>query len=471
MERLSALDATFLYFETPAQHQHVCAVMVVDPSTVPGGYHFEKIKQHIESRLHLLAPFRRKLMSVPLNLDHPVWVETDDFDLDYHVRRVGLPSPGNEEQLADLAADIASRQLDRSKPLWEMWIVEGLENGHVALIGKMHHSTVDGVSGANMMVHLLDLEPGGTRPPAESDWKPERAPTELELFARGLLSRLRRPVQLAMVIPKTIGSVISFARARRGSDEPGMPTPFTAPRTPFNVSITPHRKIAFTQTSLDDIKYVKRAFGTTVNDVVLAVCSGALRRYLEQLGEPPSKSLMAVVPVSVRSDDEKDIPGSNKVSAMFTSLASDLDDPVERLRRIHEVNKGAKREHNAIGAGMLQDWAKFAAPTTFSLAARLYSALNLAERMAPVHNLVISNVPGPPFPLYFGGAKLVAMYPLGPVFHGAALNITVVSYQDTVCWGMIAAREALPSLWDLAAAIPDALAELRKAADAIVNED
>jgi diacylglycerol O-acyltransferase len=469
MERLSALDATFLYFETSAQHQHVCAVMVVDPSTVPGGYSFEKIKGHIAGRLHLLAPFRRKLMTVPLGLDHPVWVETNDFDLDYHVRRVGLPAPGTEEQLAELAADIASRQLDRSKPLWEMWIVEGLENGMVALVGKMHHSTVDGVSGANMMVHLLDLEPTGTRPPPEGVWVPERAPSELELFARGLVSRLRRPVQLATIIPKTIGSVVGFVRARRSHDA-GMPTPFTAPRTPFNVSITPHRIVSFTRTPLEDVKIVKRAFGTTVNDVVLAVAAGALRRYLEKLNELPSKSLMAVVPVSVRTDEEKDIPGSNKVSAMFTSLATDIDDPVERLRRIAEVNKGAKEEHKAIGAGMLQDWAKFAAPTTFSLAARLYSALNLAERFAPVHNLVISNVPGPPFPLYFGGAKLLAMYPLGPVFHGAALNITVVSYQDIVCWGMIAGRESLPGLWELAAAIPDSLAELRKAADAAYED-
>src|SRR5207237_1398945 len=296
MERLSALDATFLYFETSAQHQHVCAVMVVDPSTVPGGYHYEKIKEHIASRLHLLAAVRRKLMMVPLGLDHPVWVETNDFDLDYHVRRVGLPTPGTEEQLAELAADIASRQLDRSKPLWEMWIVEGLENGHVALIGKMHHSTVDGVSGANMMVHLLDLEPGGPRPGPDEEWPRARAP-------------------------------------------------------------------------LEDIESVKRAFGTTVSDVVLAVAAGALRKYLEQLNELPAKSLMAVVPVSVRTDEEKDVPGSNKVSAMFTSLATDIDDPVERLRRIAEVNKGAKEEHTANGARMLQDWAKFAAPTTFSLAA------------------------------------------------------------------------------------------------------
>jgi len=466
MERLSALDATFLYFETPAQHQHVCAVMVVDPSSIPGGYSYEKLKDHIASRLHLVPPFRRKLMSVPLRLDHPVWVETDDFDFDYHVRRVGLPSPGTEEQLAELAADISSRQLDRSKPLWEMWIIEGLENGHVAIVGKMHHCTIDGVSGANMMVHLLDLEPSGTRPPPEEDWKPERAPSEVELFGRAILARITRPMQLVTLIPKTIGSVINFARTRRGGDA-GMPTPFTAPRTPFNVSITPHRTISFTRTPLEDIKVIKRAFGTTVNDVVLAVCAGALRRYLDQLGERPEKSLMAVVPVSVRTDEPLEGPGANRVSAMFTSLATDIDDPVERLHRIQQVNKGAKEEHKAIGADMLQNWARFAAPTTFSLAARLYSALNLAEHTPPVHNLVISNVPGPPFPLYFGGAKLVAMYPLGPVFHGAALNITVVSYQDIVCWGMIARRESLPKLWDLAAFIPESLAELRKAAEAV----
>ncbi|MGZ4143342.1 MAG: WS/DGAT/MGAT family O-acyltransferase [Actinomycetota bacterium] len=465
MERLSALDATFLYFETPSQHQHVCAVLVLDPSTVPGGYTFEKIKNHIGSRLHLLPPFRRKLMTVPLNFDHPIWVETGDFDLDYHVRRVGLPSPGTEEQLAELAADIAGRQLDRRKPLWEMWVVEGLENGHAAIIAKMHHCTVDGVSGANMMVHLLDLEPGGTRPPPD-EWTPEHAPSEFELIGRAILRRIMRPMQMADIARKTIGSAIGFIRSRR-SHTAGMPTPFTAPRTPFNVSITPHRIVAFTHTQLEDIKVIKRAFGTTVNDVVLAVCSGALRRYLDKLGEHPQKSLMAVVPVSVRTDEEKDIPGSNRVSAMFTSLASNIDDPVERLYRIQEVNKGAKEEHNAIGAGMLQDWARFAAPTTFSLAARLYAGLHLAERMAPVHNLVISNVPGPPFPLYFGGAKMVGMYPLGPVFHGAALNMTIVSYQDIVCWGMIACRESLPGLWDLAAAIPEALAELLKAAEAV----
>jgi diacylglycerol O-acyltransferase / wax synthase len=466
MERLSALDATFLYFETPPQHQHVSAVMVIDPSTVPGGYSFEKLKNFIGTRLDLVKPFRRRLATVPFNLDHPVWVEDGDFDLDYHVRRIGCPSPGTEEQLAQLAADIAGRQLDRARPLWEMWMVEGLENGHIAVVAKMHHCTVDGVSGANLMVHLLDLSPDTRREAPIDEWIPERGPSDAYLLGRAVLTRLVRPVELAMIIPKTIGSAISFVRSRRGHGGAGMPAPFTAPRTPFNVSITPHRTVAMARIPLEEVKKVKKTFGTTVNDVVLAVAAGALRRYLEQIGEMPEKSLIAICPVSVRTDEEEEA-GSNKVSAMFTSLATDVDDPVERLRRIHEHNKGAKAELNAIGAGMLQDWAKFAAPTMFSLAARLYSSMKLAEKHPVVHNLVISNVPGPPFPLYFGGGKLVALYPLGPVFHGAALNVTVLSYQDLLYWGFISCRETAPRLWDLAAAVPDALAELVKAADTV----
>jgi WS/DGAT/MGAT family acyltransferase len=469
VERLSGLDASFLYFETPTVHMHVCATIVFDPSTMAGGYSFDKIKDFLQSRLHLVPPYRRKLATVPFNLDHPYWVEDESFDLDYHVRRIGCPAPGTEEQLADIAADIAGRQLDRTRPLWEVWVVEGLENGHVAVVAKMHHSTVDGVSGANVMVHFFDLEPGVAEKPLRDDWKPERKPSDVEMLGRALVSRAMRPVQLVGMIPQTVGAVAKFVLARRGGDA-GMPTPFTAPRTSFNAAVTPHRKVAFARVSLEEIKFVKRTFGTTVNDVVLAVASGALRRYLEEGRELPDKSLIAAVPVSVRSDDEGDQEGANRVSAMFASLATDIEDPVERLMAIHEVNKGAKEEHQAIGAELLQNWAQFAAPTTFSLAARAYSALKLAERHPVIHNLVISNVPGPSFPLYFAGAKLVGMNPLGPVMDGAGLNITVLSYMDSVDWGLIACRETMPNLWRLAAAIPDALAELRKAAEAASPE-
>jgi WS/DGAT/MGAT family acyltransferase len=469
MQRLSGLDASFLYFETPTMHMHVCATIVFDPSTMPGGYSFEKIKDHIRSRLHLVPPFRRRLASVPFNIHHPVWVEDAHFDLDYHVRRMGCPAPGSEEQLAEIAGDVASRPLDRTKPLWEMWVVEGLENGHVALVAKMHHCTIDGVSGANMLVHLLDLEPGPPPRPEPEEWHPERRPTDVELVGQALLARMVKPVQGVRIAAKTVGSIAKFVTTRVRREGPGMATPLTAPRTSFNTTITPHRKVAYARIPLDEVKMIKRTFGTTVNDVVLAVCAGALRRYLTRHDELPDKSLLAVVPVSVRAGDDEKNTSANRVSAMFSTLATDIADPVERLMRIHEANKGAKEEHKAIGAGMLQNWAEFAAPTTFSLAARLYSSMKLAERHPVIHNLVISNVPGPNFPLYFGGAKLIALYPLGPIFDGAALNVTVLSYLDSMNWGLITCRETVPGLWDLATAITESLGELRKAAEAAVT--
>jgi len=465
MERMSGLDASFLYFETSNMHMHVVATIVFDPSTVPGGYSFEKVRAMIAGRLPLAKPLRRKLAPTPFNLNHPVWIEDSDFDLDYHVRRIGCPSPGSEEQLADLVGDIASRPLDRARPLWEVWVVEGLENGYVAAVAKMHHCTIDGVSGANFMVHFFDLTPEGSeRPQTQDDWYADHKPTDVELIARGLLAKARRPLQWASVVPATVRAVTGLAFAKRGKGL-GMPAPLRAPRTSFNVPITPHRKTAFTHLSLDEVKEIKDAFGTTVNDVVLAICAGALRRYLDARGELPDRSLIAVVPISVRTEDEQNVVGSNRVSAMFSSLATDVEDPVERLRLINRANKGAKEEHKAIGAGMLTQWGELAAPITFSLAARLYAGLRLAERHPVVHNLVISNVPGPRFPLYFAGAKLVGLYPLGPVFDGAGLNITVVSYMDQLFFGLIGCREHV-KLWDIVAQIPESFAELRKAADA-----
>jgi len=460
---MSGLDASFLYFETPNMHMHVVATIVFDPSTVPGGYSFDQVREMIASRLHLGKPLRRKLAPTPFNINHPVWVEDRDFDLDYHVRRIGCPSPGSEEQLAEIVGDIASRPLDRARPLWEVWIVEGLENGHVAAVSKMHHCTIDGVSGANFMVHFFDLSPeGDDRPRTSDDWYADHRPSDVELLIRGLVARAQRPLQWASVVPKTLSAITRFVLAARRV-EAGMPAPLRAPRTSFNVPITPHRKTAFAHLSLDEVKAVKNAFGTTVNDVVLATCAGALRRYLDNRNELPDRSLIAVVPVSVRTDAESDQIGSNRVSAMFSTLATDVDNPVERLRKISEANKGAKEEHNAIGAGMLTQWGELAAPITFSLAARLYAGLRLAERHPVVHNVVISNVPGPRFPLYFAGAKLVALYPLGPIFDGAGLNITVVSYMDQLFFGLIGCREIV-DLWAIVAQIPEAFAELRKAA-------
>jgi len=466
MQRLSGLDATFLYLETPSSHLHVAMAAVFDPSTVEGGYSYEKVKDLMRSRLHALVPYRRRLVEVPFQLHHPLWIEDPDFDLDYHMHRVAVPSPGGPKEFADIAGDIIGRPLDRNHPLWEIWVVEGLEHGNIGVISKVHHSTIDGVSGAELLVHLFDLEPTTALAEVDDPWKPDKVPNQLELVAYALNSRLRRPFQIMGMMPRTVRAVANVvSRARERANDPNAATPaapLTAPPTPFNAAITPHRNIAFTSVSLDDVKKVKNAMGTTVNDVIVSVCGGGLRRYLERKEALPDKPLIGTVPISVRTDEQVGTMG-NRVSAMFTALGTDVADPVERLMKIHEVNKAAKDIHKAVGATMLQDWAEFASPTVFARASRLYSRMRLADRHRPIHNLVISNVPGPPFPLYFAGARLVALYPLGPIFEGAALNITVMSYVGSVDFGLVGCPEVIPDLWDLAADIDTALDELVKA--------
>jgi WS/DGAT/MGAT family acyltransferase len=466
MERLSGMDAAFLYFETPSTHMHVAMTAIFDPSTMSGGYEFAKVREFIASRLHLVPPFRRRVVQVPFRLNHPIWVEDPDFDLDYHIRRVGVPSPGGHRELAELAGAITGTPLDRSRPLWELYVVEGLADGTIAVITKVHHCAVDGVSGAELMVNLFDLEPSGREVEPPEPREPEPIPSELELIGHAVASRARRQLGLLPLLgstAKTLGTLVS--RHRDPNAIVGA-VPLTAPKTPWNSAVTPHRRMAFTDVSLAEVKRIKNAVGCTVNDVVLGLMGGALRRYLEEHGGNPAEPLIATCPVSVRTEDQRG-ETNNRVSAMFTSLATNVDDPVERLRTIQRSTQGAKEDHNAIGATFLQDWAEHAAPTTFALAARLYSSLGLASGHRPIHNVVISNVPGPPFPLYYAGAKLLHALPMGPVMEGAGLNITVMSYEDNVDIGFMACRELVPDVWDLVDHVQDALAELSAAADAI----
>jgi diacylglycerol O-acyltransferase / wax synthase len=463
MRRLSGVDTAFLYLETPTTHMQVQAVMLLDPSTVPGGYSFEKIKAHLASRLPRLPEFRRRLAHVPFDLHRPVWFDDPDFDLDYHVRHIAVPSPGTPEKVADIVGDIASRPLDRARPLWEFWIIEGVENGAVAVLARMHHATIDGVSGSSLLTNILDLEAAPTESPELDDWKPEHKPSDLELVRHAIVSRLRRPMPLALALatPNLMRSAIGITRARRSSSPSGG-TPFDTPRAPWNAPLTPHRRVAFASVSLDEVKTMKNAFGCTVNDVVLATATGALRRYLQNIDQLPDRPLVAACPVSVRNDETADIESANKVSAMFVSLPTHLDDPEEQIAHIRDTTKGAKEEHQAVGARTLLELGELAGPRIFGLASRLLGGLaNLGT--VPI-NLVISNVPGPPFPLYLGGARLDSMVPLGPPVEGAGLNITVMSYIDRIDWGFIACRELAPRLQDMAHAVTDAHQELLKRA-------
>ena len=460
MDRLSGLDASFLYLETPEQLMHVCGLVVVDPATIPGGYAFARMRSDIERRVADVPTFTRKLRKVPLGLDHPIWVEDRRFDIERHVHRLGLPTPGGYNELVELAGHLAGLPLNRSRPLWEMWVIEGFEGDKVAVFTKMHHATVDGVSGANLISHLCSLEPEDEPLALGENGGFGRAPGEAELLGRGVLSTVTRPFTVARLLSPTSQLVTrTIGRAREGT---AMAAPFSAPRTSFNGTITSHRSVALGDMDLDAIRAVKNATGTTVNDVVLAVAGGALRSYLENRGELPDSSLLATVPVSVREKSRRS-GGANKVSALFTRLGTDIEDPLERLEAMSGHNRNAKEHHQAIGADSLQDWAEFAAPRTFGLAVRAYAGLRLAEKHPVVHNLVISNVPGPPVPLYFMGARIDALYPLGPIFHGAGLNITVMSNNGQVHVGIIACKEQMPRADELARRFPDELARLTKA--------
>ncbi|MBF6229504.1 wax ester/triacylglycerol synthase family O-acyltransferase [Nocardia abscessus] len=459
MERLTGLDASFLYLETGTQHLHVCALLILDPSS--GDYSFEGFKAELGRRLPLIPQMRRRVYEVPLNLDHPVWVEDENFDLDYHVRRIAIAAPAGRRELAELVGDIASRPMDRDRPLWEMSVVEGLDDGKVAVVSKYHHAAVDGITGANLMMHLCDPEPGVTKTVPEDEWRPEPKPSDWQMLAEAVVKFPTRAGIVGM-LPKTVGVVAGFAQRRR-ENKAGMAIPFSAPRTPFNLAITPHRAVAFTDAELDAIKEIRSAFGVKVNDVVLTVVAGALRAYLAERDELPDRSLIASVPVSVH-ESTRHTAGVNKVSTLFARLGTDVADPAQRLREVAENNRGAKEEHEAMGADFLQDWSKYAPPNTFRLAARMYSSLKLAEMHPVVHNLVVSNVPGPPTPLYFLGVRVDGMYPFGPVFHGAGLTVTVLSHNDKLNFGFIACKELVPDIAALADAVPGVVAELLSAA-------
>ncbi|MFL6105506.1 MAG: WS/DGAT/MGAT family O-acyltransferase [Marmoricola sp.] len=462
MERLSGLDASFLYLESSAQLMHVCGIILLDPSTIPGEYSFAAMKGVLEARVATIPNFRRKLKEVPLEIDHPLWVDDEDFDIDRHVHRLGVPAPGGEDELREVCGHLAGIPLDRSRPLWEMWVIEGLKSGQIAVFTKMHHASVDGVSGANLISYLCSLEPnaplldlapkGEVPPPPPGDW---------ELFGRGLVNNLAKPMKFFQLLPATTSLITkTVGRARSGT---AMAAPLTAPRTSFNGNIGGRRTVGYADLSLETIKEIRHAVeGATVNDVVLAISGGALRRYLEDHDELPESSLLASVPVSVHQTSTKS-RGTNKVSSLFAKLGTDVADPVQRLHQLAEDNAHAKDHHNAISADTLQDWAEFAAPRTFGLAVRAVAKLRLAEKGPVIHNLVISNVPGPPVPLYFVGARIEGFYPLGPIFHGAGLNVTVMSNNGRMHVGLIGDRDALPDIQDLADDFPKELEALRAA--------
>jgi WS/DGAT/MGAT family acyltransferase len=348
-----------------------------------------------------------------------------------------------------------------------MYVVEGLAGGQIGVVAKTHHAAIDGVSGADLLVNLLDLSPSPAPAPVDS-WEPERLPSDVELVAGAAIDLSRRPLAMVKAVRRTLELTLRLRERNRVPGVKPPPAPFSAPKTKFNVPITPHRRFALAQVSLDDVKKVKAsvAFRVTVNDVVLALCAGALRRYLDRDGSLPFSPLVAMVPVSLRTPDQQGAMG-NQVSAMLVSLATDVADPLDRLQAIAAETREAKEQETAAGVSTLADWADFMAPAIAARAARMVASTAVLDRLGPIFNVVVSNVPGPPFPLYSAGARLVSLYPMGPIADGMALNMTVMSYLGTVHFGLVSCRETMPDLWDLATDIGDSLAELLKAVSGV----
>jgi len=465
MQRLTGLDDGFLWMETPTSYMHVASLIVVDGQTADGPLTFERVKSLYRSRLDYAPPFRRRLVSVPFGIHHPLWIEDPDFDLDWHLRHITLPDGhGGMGDLTDLAASLVAIPLDRTRPLWEMWFIDGIDEGHIGLLTKVHHAAIDGASGEELMVAILDLEPDPEpRPEVTPPWKPDPLPTDTEMLAHATWSLAQQPVKAVAAIRRTVEVALKVREQNRHLVKDAPPAPFSAPATSINGPLTVDRSFAASSLSLTDVKAVKNAFGCTVNDVVLTMCAGALRRYFDALDEEPDAPIVAMIPISVRSEDQKGTHG-NQVSMMLSSLATDLDDPIERLEHIQSNMKSAKEQQNAIGAEILQEWADFAAPAIFGRAARLYSNSNSA-RHRPMFNVVISNVPGPPFPLYVAGAEVLDTYPMGPIFEGFGLNITLMSYRDRVDFGLVACPDLVPDVWRIADGLRDALEELRVVAE------
>jgi WS/DGAT/MGAT family acyltransferase len=451
-DRLTGLDTSFLHLERGGAHMHVAATMIFD-GPAPD---FEEFKEHLRSRLHLVPRFRQKLRFVPLGQGRPVWVDDPHLNLDYHVRHTALPAPGDEEQLRTFAARAFSQGLDRSKPLWEMWVVDGLSDDRFAIVSKSHHCLVDGVSGVDITTVLFDAEPEPTEADDPPEWIPRPEPSSLQLLSsamtervtvpaeviRGARALIRRPMQALGAVRGAIGATGSLAG--KG---------LSAPDTPLNVEIGPHRRFTWVRADLGDLRRIKDVYGGTVNDVVLTVVSGALGRHLRSLGhDTDGLELRAMVPVSIRSAEQHGELG-NQVTAMMAPLPVWCEDPIERLGLVRRAMGNLKQSKQAVGANLLAEMTDFAPPTIVSQAARLQSRQRF-------FNLVVTNVPGPQFPLYVLGRRLRDLFPMVPLAARQAVCVGIMSYDGGINFGLIGDYEAMPTLGALAADLSNELEDL-----------
>ena len=467
MRSLLGMDAAFLSLETPTTPMHVGVVLLLDPaegkrSLFSPSTRYAQIRRVIGQRIHLVAPLRQRAVRVPFGLHHPVWVDDPDFELDDHLTRASLPSPGGQAELDAYVASAMSRQLDPDRPLWEMHVVEGVADGRTALIAKVHHAILDGVSGASVLAAFMDLTPRARVVPLPPEWKPAPLPSNAQMLRHAASSLARQPGSTLRTLQEGIDAVADLGMHNRelaGRGEHAPPGFFGAPKTSFNGAVSNRKRFASLSVPLEDVKMVGRNFEATVNDVVLACVSGGLRRLLEARDEEVTQPLVAMVPVSTRPEGQGEDLG-NQISGMLVSLASDIDDPVLRLDAISESTRVAKEQEKLHGGRFVGDLAQIAVPALATRAARAVAGTRLFDKVRPPFNVTVSSIRGPDFSLFCAGSRVADMYPVGPMAEGIGINVTVFSYLDRVCFGLLACRRLLPELADLAVYIDDALGEL-----------
>ena len=467
MKQLTGLDGTFLYMETPTTFGHVNGLGIYErPSASFDPY--AAVYARFASKVGELEPMRRRVVEVPFDLDHPYWINDPNFDLDFHIRELSIAPPGRVDQLAEQVARIIGRPMDRSRPLWEVYVIEGLESGRWALLTKYHHATIDGASGV-LMLNLLNDHTADAEPPGDSPtWDPEPIPSDVDLLRMAIANLLRNPAKAARVQIRIVrdfadaagitsvgaaarqaGALIKTLAAPGADDRPRFSLPVTAaPPTPWNKSVTAHRRFAMRSVSLSNLKRLKDATGGTLNDVVMAISVGALREYLLRHDALPDRPLRAMVPVSIRTGDEAE-PWTNRVSGLTVDLPTNEPDPLQRVAQCREAMNAAKQQFELVPAAALVDIQQYSSPVVATSAIRLAARLRLADRMAPPVNVIISNVPGPRQPLYMDGALLQQYIPVSTIGEGMGLNITVHSYLDELVFGLVSCRELVPDLWDM----------------------
>ncbi len=461
MRRLSSFDANFLYLESPTSHMHVGSLAIYDTTTADGDWGVERVRQVYADRIHLVPQFRRRIAEVPLQLDHPRWVDDPEFDLNWHIRHIAVPGPGGTEQLAELSGELMATQLDRQRPLWEVWVIDGVAGGRFAILSKAHHAAMDGNAGIQMVSAMFDLTPDvHSVPQPTRRWEPEPVPGDLSMLTKAAGSLAVQPLRAARAAQRGLHALLTrrkIAAGRHGTVASTLPA--GAPKVSFSASLTPERSFAFRTLPLDAVRAVRRATGATINDVVLAVVGGGLRNWLAERSEKVDGSLVAMAPMSFRGDAGV-ASDDNQLMNMFIKLATDMEDPLARLAFIADQTASAKAQLQDGEGDPVRELSAMAPATVTAHLFRYAAAHHLADRMTPLFNLTMSNLRGSPTPLFLGGALMVANYPLAPIYDGNGLNVTVMSYLDQVDVGVVGCPQLTPDVDRIPIHMELALAEL-----------